>query len=142
MIIILKIRRFIQRRSRIIALSWIAAIFPLILITAVLYSAPSRKSTQERSQHNPGQTINMLCKEGVMCVSGSQDFKTRGPLINFVFRSRTTIENCAMENCQNWSVCVFIFLKNKKQPLLVDHQADAPGPPARLRTADFLIIIL
>src|SRR6218665_2349839 len=29
----------------------------LILITAVLYSAPSRKSTQERSQPNPGQTM-------------------------------------------------------------------------------------
>src|SRR6218665_1178366 len=29
----------------------------LILITAVLYSAPSRKSTQERSQPNLGQTM-------------------------------------------------------------------------------------
>jgi len=29
----------------------------LILITAVLYSAPSRKSTQERSQPNLSQTI-------------------------------------------------------------------------------------
>jgi len=29
----------------------------LILITAVLYSAPSRKSTQELSQSNLGQTM-------------------------------------------------------------------------------------
>ena len=29
----------------------------LILITAVLYSAPSRKSTQKRSQPNLGQTM-------------------------------------------------------------------------------------
>src|SRR6218665_3826399 len=29
----------------------------IILITAVLYSAPSRKSTQERSQPNLGQTM-------------------------------------------------------------------------------------
>src|SRR6218665_3854316 len=30
---------------------------PAVLITAVLYSAPSRKSTQERSQPNAGQTM-------------------------------------------------------------------------------------
>ena len=29
----------------------------IILITAILYSAPSKKSTQERSQPNLGQTM-------------------------------------------------------------------------------------
>ena len=39
---------------------WFAVshILILILITAVLYSAPSWKSTQERSQPNPGQTMS------------------------------------------------------------------------------------
>jgi len=38
----------------------------------------------------------------------------RGPLTNFTSRSQTTTENFAMKNCQNWSVCVFISLQNRK----------------------------
>src|SRR6218665_2089853 len=41
----------------------------LILITAVLYSAPSRKSTQEHSQPNPGQTMWSYCN-GCRCFHG------------------------------------------------------------------------
>ena|SRR6218665_1182475 len=37
----------------------------LILITAVLYSAPSRKSTQERSKPNLGQNKLMHCCSGI-----------------------------------------------------------------------------
>jgi len=37
-----------------------------------------------------------------------------------------------MENCQNWSVSAFIFLKNKK-PLLADHQADGHRPQVENR---------
>ena len=42
----------------LLSLSWnLVTRIILILITAVLYSAPSRKSTQERSQSNLGQTM-------------------------------------------------------------------------------------
>ena len=70
--------------------------------------------------YNLAQWINFCAESQISDVyhwlldsSGSQPFETQGPLISFVSRSWTTTENCAMENCQNWFICMFIFLQSK-----------------------------
>jgi len=46
-------------------------------------------------------------------ISGSPHLGTWRPLN--MFFSRTTTENCAVENCHNWSVGVFLILKKTKK---------------------------
>src|SRR6218665_4198196 len=69
-------------------------------------------------------SIRQIQVEVTLYLGISQPLETGGPLRNFGSRSRTTTENCAIENCQNWSLCAFIFLKNKKIYF-------ARGPPCR-----------
>src|SRR6218665_225310 len=48
--------------------------------------------------------------------------------------SRTTNENCAMENCQNWSICMLVSLQNKVVfvvKVVFLPPGRCPGPVAR-----------
>src|SRR6218665_3027380 len=71
----------------------------LILITAVLYSAPSRKSTQERSQPNPWSNNVVLRLErkraewvtGVRRSATGSPFQAVGPATEKALRCRITV---------------------------------------------------